>query len=125
MKKVTVIITLLIALVGTTTAQTSKTTDRLSAKYSTTELEALSAEEINFENHILDNGYFIFEISTEKEQSSPINGARKITDLANVNIYELDITLKEDQYQYFKILGTNKAIAIKPLSLIKSEYLKK
>jgi len=125
MKKVTVLITLLIALVSVSNAQTAKVEDKLSAKYSSSEIKAMSAEEIAFENHILDNGYFIFEIDAEKSQNSPINGARKIDDLTNVNIYSLNITLIEEEYQYFRILGTNKAIAIKPLSLIKSEYLKK
>ena len=125
MKKVTVLITLLIALVSVSTAQTAKVEDKLSAKYSSSEIKAMSAEELSFENHILENGYFIFDIDADKSQNSPINGTRKIDNLSNVNIYNLNITIKEEQYQYFKILGTNKAIAIKPLTLIKSEYLKK
>jgi len=98
--------------------------EALLSKYSKEEISKMDKESIKKELYTLNNCYFIADLPSEKQGASEINGARRVDDFNNVNIYKLNIAIKADQYQYFTILGTQKLLCVKPQSLIDQEYKK-
>jgi hypothetical protein len=132
MKKAIILSLFLVGMFSAITAQTNSKTKpcdpadaRLGSKFSLDELKNMSETEVCTHIYILDNGYFIADIPSEKSNDKELSGARNIADLNAVNLYSLSIDIKENQYQYFKLLGTNKMIVIKPMSLINTERSKK
>ncbi|MCB9194797.1 MAG: hypothetical protein H6598_01050 [Flavobacteriales bacterium] len=95
--------------------------ERLKAKFTESEINSMTNDELAFNIYCIEHAFIIMDFPKEKEGDAAINGARNITNLENINFFELNIELLEDQYQYFKILGTDKMLAIKPISLINKE----
>jgi hypothetical protein len=122
MKQTITLLTLLFSLfAGSSFAQQSDIDERLLAKYSAEEVEAMDQETLAFNTYCIEHAFEIMPFPAEKEGDAAINGARNIQDLNNINFFELNVELKEDEYQYFKLLGTDKMLMIKPISLIKQE----
>lgn len=89
---------------------------RLLQKYSKKELVKIQKEnpnEYTFLIKALDKGVFICDIPQQKSKSIVFDGSLKIDPNETHNFISLgkDIT---DKYQYYKIEGTNKMLAILP-----------
>lgn len=118
-------ITLLILFVafsfGTLFGQQSDFDERLLAKYTVEEVEAMGAEELAFNTYCIAHAFVVMPFPSEKKGNLTIDGSKNIDDLENINFFDLNIVLKEDQYQYFIISGTDQMLAVKPIFLIKQE----
>ncbi len=114
-------IVLLLLITFKSIGQSSDFDKRLLKKFSQEELNNMTEEEIKFNTYCIQNAFFISDFPEEKTNDQAINGARKIDDVNNINFFELNIPLKEDAYQYFRILGSDKLLSVKPIFLIKSE----
>lgn len=122
MKRTITLLTLVFTIiVGTGFSQHQDYDSRLLATFTEAEISEMDAETLAFNTFCIENAFEVMPFPTEKEGDAAINGARNIADLDNINFFELNITLKEDQYQYFRLLGTDKMLMIKPISLIKKE----
>lgn len=98
---------------------------RLLAKYSLEELSQLQGndnEEYQFINHCLDNAWYITALPKQK-MSAKNKQIRtiKIDDIKSINFYSLNISLVQDNYQFFAIEGTDKMLVIKSIDHIKQE----
>ncbi|CAG5087649.1 hypothetical protein [Parvicella tangerina] len=122
MKEIITILTLLFTLfLGSGFAQSPDIDDRLLVQFSQEELETMDKQELAFHTYCIENAFQVMPFPKEKAGDAAINGARNIKDLSTINFFELNITLKQDEYQYFTLLGTDKMLMIKPITLIKQE----
>ena len=119
MKYLTIFIFFLIAF--SSMGQSSNTDERLLKKFSQEEINGMSEEDLNFNTFCIENAFTISKFPEEKKNSKSITGSINISDINKINFFELHIELKEDAYQYFQIVGTDKILSIKPVFLIKSE----
>lgn len=120
-QKITLLTLICTLFIGAGYSQQSDFDERLLAKFSIEELNAMDDNSLAFNTYCIESAFEIMPFPTEKEGDAAINGARNIADLESINFFELNVTLKEDQYQYFKLLGTDQMLMIKPISLIKQE----
>ncbi len=122
MKHLTMIIFLLIAF--SSIGQSLNTDERLLKKFSQEEINSMSEEDLKFEIFCLDNSFTIENYSDNKEENNfPLNGGRKIENLNNINLEDLNIKIKDD-IQYFKISYEQKVLVVKSLNQLKEEYKK-
>lgn len=122
MRSIVTITTLFFTLaLGSVFGQNTDFDERLLSKFSAEELNAMDESELAFNTYCIEHAFEVMPFPAEKEGDAAINGARNIQDLENINFFELNVELKEDQYQYFKLLGTDKMLMIKPITLIKQE----
>lgn len=110
-------------------AQTNNIDEKLLEKYSAKELSTLKVDnptEYEFAKHCIDNAFYIAAASKEKIANSPNEyGSIKIKDLSNINFFELNIKLKENEHQIFSIKGTSKLLIVKSRTHILTELKKK
>lgn len=95
---------------------------RLLAHFEKTELSELKInqpEEYSFLNLALEKAIFIGPIPQEKAKDIIFDGEVDIDPNGNHTYLSLGIEIKENQYQYFKIKGTNQLVGVLPKSLIK------
>lgn len=100
---------------------------RLYSKYSKEELKKIEKEtpdEFNYLNFYVANCYLIMELPAEKSNAHEIKGTIQLKSVDLVNIYELNLTTKEKDYQYYKIEGTTKMLVILSNEQIKASYKK-
>ncbi|PHR50032.1 MAG: hypothetical protein COA32_02550 [Fluviicola sp.] len=96
--------------------------DRLLEKYSEkelTELKTEQPEEYQVLVNALERGIFIGEIPTQKGKDVQFDGELDIDPSGDHTFISLGIELKETNYQYFKIKGTNMLVGVLPKSLLK------
>lgn len=96
--------------------------NRLLEKYSEkelTELKTEQPEEYQILVNALERGIFIGEIPTQKGKDIQFDGELDIDPSAEHTFLSLGIKLKENNYQYFRITGTNKMVGVLPKSLLK------
>jgi hypothetical protein len=131
--KITLIITLIIFSVGYANNGYSQSTipvkyeTALLSKYSEKELNEMSTsnpEELAFLNAFIQNGFYITDFPVGKEGATEINGARKIENINDFDFFKLNIEIKDNDYQYFTILGTNKLLVVKSKAMILKEMNK-
>lgn len=95
---------------------------RLLERYTESELTTLKNSEPETYSillNALEKGIFIGEIPTQKGKDVQFDGSLDIDPDANHTFISLGIELKENNYQYFKITGTNKMVGVLPKSLLK------
>jgi hypothetical protein len=95
---------------------------RLLVKYSEselTELKNVQPEEYEILVNALEKGVFIGEIPTQKGKDVQFDGELDIDPNTDHTFISLGIELKENEYQYFKITGTNMMVGVLPKSLLK------
>jgi len=95
---------------------------RLLAHFEKIELDELKAnhpEEYQFLNLAIEKAIFIGPIPQEKEKDITFDGEIEIDPNGNHTYLSLGIEIKENQYQYFRIKGTNQLVGVLPKSLIK------
>lgn len=124
MKKAITVILLFVCTISIQ-AQSNNIDKKLLKKYSKKELSALKANnptEYEFAKYCVDNAFYIGETSKEKVATSPDEyGKIKIKDLIDINFFELNIDLKQRDYQIFVIKGTSKILVVKPKDYILKE----
>ncbi len=112
-----------------TLAQNNKTDKRLLAKYTVEELKTIKAEnpkEYKFINYCIENAFYIAEMPQEKVKANPSKfGEVSIKNISKIDFYQLNIDLKENDYQSFVIKGTKKILIVKSKNHILRELNKK
>jgi hypothetical protein len=131
--KITLVVLLITLMFGTFQngySQSTKTVQYekvLLTKYTEKELNEMSKsnpDELVFLNAFVKNGFYITDFPEGKEGAAEINGARKIENINDVNFFKLNIDIKDNDYQYFTILGTNKLLVVKSKSMVLKEMNK-
>lgn len=95
---------------------------RLLEKYSDeelTELKNSEPEEYTILVNALERGIFIGEIPTQKGKDIQFDGELDCDPEGEHTFVSLGIELKEREYQYFKISGTNMMVGVLPKRLLK------
>lgn len=95
---------------------------RLLEKYSEAELTKLKEaqpKEYQILVNALERGIFIGEIPTQKGKDVQFDGELDIDPSVDHTFISLGIELKENNYQYFRITGTNMMVGVLPKSLLK------
>jgi hypothetical protein len=108
-------------------AQNEPTDKRLLSKYSKEELKKMekeTPEDFNYLNYYIANCYMIMDLPAEKSNAHEIKGTIQLKTMDMVNIYDLNLTPKDKDYQYFKIEGTTKMLVILSNEQIKASYQK-
>lgn len=119
MKKILTVLTLFI---GAASFSQSNHDERLLNKYSVEVLDKMkidNPEEYSVLSNALERGIFIGDIPTEKGKDVKFDGELAIDPSKKHDFISLGIELKENEYQYFKITGTNKLVGVLPKSLLK------
>lgn len=99
----------------------------LLSKYTTVQLDEMSKsnpDEIKFLNTFVTNGYYVTDFPKGKEGASEISGAVTINNLNAINFFALNIAIKESDYQYFTIVGTDKLLVVKSRNAVVKEMKK-
>ena len=131
--KITLIVSLIIFSLGIVQKGYSQSNDpvkyekALLSKYSEKELNEMAIsnpDELAFLNAFIKNGFYITDFPVGKEGATEINGARKIENINEFDFFKLNIDIKENDYQYFTILGTNKLLVVKSKAMILKEMNK-
>lgn len=104
-----------------TFAQTATDNKKLLKKYSASEIESMDIATLRFNTYCIDNAFQIVDFPGEKSGKVTLDGEKTIANISAVNFYDLNVELKEEQYQYFSIQNTDKLLIVKPVFLIKSE----
>lgn len=90
--------------------------------FETSELDAKSDQEIAFLEYTAQNAYVISDFPTEKADNTNRYSSLDL-DLDGLNdFYDLNIEMKENDFQYFRISGTDKMLVIKSKSILKREF---
>lgn len=116
------ILTILTLFIGLTSLSQSNHDERLAQKYGKEKVEEMKTnnpEEYSILSNALERGIFIGEIPTEKGKDIVFDGELTIDPTKKHDFISLGIELKENDYQYFKITGTNKLVGVLPKSLLK------
>ena len=116
------ILTVLNLVIGLTAFTQSNHDDRLIKKYGQETLDQMAAKnpaEYSILTNALKRAIFIGDIPTEKGKDIQFDGELTIDPSKKHDFISLGIELKENEYQYFKITGTNKLVGVLPKSLLK------
>ncbi|MBG15686.1 MAG: hypothetical protein CL853_04970 [Crocinitomicaceae bacterium] len=109
-------------------AQSSTSFDeRLLELFSQEELETIQKNEpyrLELIEYCLDNAYYFVEAPKEKDYSTRLSGTVQINDVKNFNFFKLEIQLKENDYQYFKVKDKDLLLVVKSGQHVSSEMNK-
>jgi hypothetical protein len=100
---------------------------QLQKKYTPTQLASMAQQnpqELAFLNSFMEIGFYVSDFPQEKQGAPEINGARKIIDINEIDFFSLDIPIKEDDWQYYMILGTDKLLVVKSRNYVMNEMKK-
>jgi hypothetical protein len=107
-------------------SQTAYHSDLLK-KFSVEELNQMAKSnpnELLFLNEFVVNGFYVTDFPQEKAGAPEINGARKIDTLDAIDFFALNIPIKENDWQYYMILGTDKLLVVKSRNYVLNEMKK-
>lgn len=124
MKKI-YLVALLMSLGFVSLAQNETIDARLNSKFSKQELKELQSKnpgELAFLNFYVANAYQVTPMPSGKGGTHEIKGSIKVADLNNVNIYELNLSPLQKDYQYYTIEGTDKLLVILSDEQIRAKY---
>ena len=109
-------------------AQSSTSFDeRLLELFSQEELETIQKNEpyrLELIEYCLDNAYYFVEAPKEKDYSTRLSGTVQINDVKNFNFFKLEIQLKENDYQYFKVKDKDLLLVVKSGQHVSTEMNK-
>lgn len=127
MKKLIAILAMLFC-VYSIQAQSNNTDSKLLAKYSQKELKKMkknNPDEYEFVKYCVKNAYYVANSSKEKVAKDPGSfGEITISDLSDINFFELNIELKQSEFQAFVIKGTDKLLMVRSKDFIQKELKK-
>ena len=116
MKKVLVVLISVMFSGSMLFGQNTEFDSRLLVKYSVEELKKIekeNASEMRFLLHCIENAQYITPFPEGKEGAVEIIGKVEIRDINNINFFELDVELIQDNYQYYTIEGSEMLLVIK------------
>jgi len=116
------ILTVITLFVGLASFSQSNHDNRLVQKYGQEALDQLKVtnpEDYTVLVNALERGVFIGEIPAEKGKDVKFDGELAIDPSKKHDFISLGIELKDNDYQYFKITGTNMLVGVLPKSLLK------
>jgi hypothetical protein len=116
MKKVLVVLISVMFSGSMLFGQNTEFDSRLLVKYSVEELNKIEKEnpsEMRFLLHCIENAQYITPFPEGKEGAVEIIGEVEIRDINNINFFELDVELIQDNYQYYTIEGSEMLLVIK------------
>ena len=116
MKKVLVILISIMFSGSTLFGQNTEFDSRLLVKYSVKELNKIEKEnpsEIRFLMHCIENAQYITPFPEGKEDAVEIIGEMEVKDINNINFFELNVELIQDNYQYYTIKDSKMLLVIK------------
>lgn len=93
------------------TAQNTDFDSRLLAKFSEKELKAMSADEVDYWNFFIKEGFEVFQITKDSDQSD-IEVMEFDGDVSAINPLALGLTPKENSVQTFKLGNSGYGIMI-------------
>tara|TARA_Y100000589_G_scaffold331882_2_gene387630 strand:+ start:9685 stop:10077 length:393 start_codon:yes stop_codon:yes gene_type:complete len=106
-------------------ASTEQLDKALEVKFSEKQIEQLTKDnpkELDYLRYCVYNAYYITDLPKEKLQTSPERIKKiKLNDLENINFFTLDITILDNDYQYFEIEGSDKLLVVKSRKHIENE----
>ena len=71
--------------------------------------------------YIKNNGYYFIEIPKEKSYKSRIVGEVIINDTNEFNIFDLNVVITQNDFQYYLVKNQNLLLVIKSIDFIKKE----
>ena len=116
MKKVLVVLISVMFSGSMLFGQNTEFDSRLLVKYSVEELNKIEKEnpsEMRFLLHCIENAQYITPFPEGKEGAVEIIGKVEIRDINNINFFELDVELIQDNYQYYTVEGSEMLLVIK------------
>lgn len=116
MKKVLVILISIMCSGSMLFGQDTEFDSRLLVKYSVEELNKIEKEnpsEIRFLLHCIESAQYITPFPEGKEGAVEIIGEMEVKDINNINFFELNVELIQDNYQYYTIKDSNMLLVIK------------
>jgi len=125
MKKVLFVIMSVIFSSSMLFGQDSEFDSRLLVKYSVKELNKIEKEnpaEIKFLAYCLDNGYTLGDYPTEKDGKFDIDGAIEIDDITQINLYQLDIEIKDGRNQMYSVNGKSKLLIVYDSKFLRNKF---
>lgn len=126
--KLLVVFTLIAFSLGSTIFGQKVTFEKaLLSKYSEKELNQMAVsnpQELAFLNEFVKTGFYVTDFPKGKEAASELSGARKIEDISDIDFFKLNIEIKENEFQYFTILGTDKLLVVKSKGMVIKEMNK-
>jgi len=129
MKNTLLVMAFIVASISVVAQTTKKDDKKLLVKYTVEEINTIKAEqpeEYKFLTYCIDNAFYIAEMPAEKIKANPSNfGEISIKNLSKINFYQLNISLKENDYQSFVIKGTSKVLIVKSKTHILRELKNK
>lgn len=117
----------LILFVCSASAQNNSFDSRLLSKFSKNELNEMqskSPETFLYWNFYAANAYQVMDLPNEKSNAHEIKGIVKISDMNNINVFELNYVPVKKDYQYYRIEGTTKLLVILSEEQIKATHLR-
>lgn len=116
MKKVLVVLISIMCSGSMLFGQDTEFDSRLLVKYSVEELNKIEKEnpsEIRFLLHCIESAQYITPFPEGKEGAVEIIGEMEVKDINNINFFELNVELIQDNYQYYTIKDSNMLLVIK------------
>ena len=116
MKKVLVILISIMFSGSMLFGQNTEFDSRLLVKYSVEELNNIEKEnpsEISFLLHCIESAHYITPFPEGKEDAVEIIGEMEVRDINDINFFELNVELIQDNYQYYTIKDSNMLLVIK------------
>lgn len=107
--------------------QNTEFDSRLLVKYSVKELNKIEKEdplEIKFLTYCLDNAFYIGDYPTEKDGQIKLDGEKKISNIDEINLYELKIEILEGRNQLFSVNGKSKLLIIYDFNFLEDKFNK-
>ncbi|MCT4580932.1 MAG: hypothetical protein N4A35_05900 [Flavobacteriales bacterium] len=101
--------------VGLLYGQDVEPDSRLTVKYTKSELQELKSndqEQLEFLNFCIDNAYTIMPFPEEKAAASEIRGSVTLGNMNEINFFSLGYELEEENWQYYRINGSQKMLVI-------------
>ncbi len=132
-KKIKMVKKILISMIalfslGFSYAQDVKIDSRLEARYTKEELNSLqknNAKELSFLTYCIENAYSITPFPVGKSGVSELGSPIRITDLNAVNFFQLGLNIKNVEWQYFPVEGTDKLLVVYSRETIMANMKKK
>ncbi len=116
MKKLLFVTAFSLAVGGAVTAQNTTPDARLLKKYTQeqlTQIQKNNPEEIAYLNYCADHAYYLAPMPSEKGGAKELKGTLTIADVNNINFFELGLNIVEDDYQYYRINGSDKMLVVR------------
>jgi len=116
MKKLLVVLISIIFSGSMLFGQNTDFDSRLLVKYSVEELnniEKKNPSEIRFLLHCIESAQYITPFPEGKKDAVEIIGEMEVRDINDINFFELNVELIQDNYQYYTIKDSNMLLVIK------------